>query len=123
MSSSYDRWGSPAYQDPDKVIEIKQVRTKLPFTVIELGDRAALLRCREEWKAAVAAQAVRAAARYERSKAIMQSWIEEQNAPIDARTCECGAESCGSAGHSSWCPVYKLTFERHKTSQTSWGNG
>lgn len=120
MSSPYDRWGSPTYRDSDKVIEIKQVRTKLPFTVIEVGDKAALMQLRQDMAAKEVVAAQSRAARHAKVVALITGWIKEQTAPIDARTCECGAESCGSAGHSSWCPVYKLTFERHKTSRTSY---
>jgi hypothetical protein len=121
---SYDRngfWPSfSAPHSPDKILEIKIKRTVVPFTVIEVGDKDAWIRFKQSMAAKEEIAAKSRAERYARAVALIKSWVEEQNAPEDTRSCECGAGACGHSGHSSWCPMFELIFERGKTSQTSY---
>jgi len=110
------------YQLPpdNKVIEIRKQIVKPPFTVIEVGDKAALLQLRKQMAEKELLFQARQTERYEKAKADVERWIQEQNAPEDVRRCECGAHSLNSECHSSWCPIFELSFTRHKYSQKNY---
>ena len=114
----------------EKVIELKQEQVKLPYSVIDIGDKAA-------YTAYKAAKVVREAEeKVERAK----SWSKRRDEiaerlynsvkgmltvtpeKVEASKkveCECGAEVVNSNAHASWCPTFAYQFKRTKKSDNT----